>query len=105
MQSESSLACSYLYFGYLLPKIVRLLFSLSLGLLVCMHARPLNYLDTLVLQEHMRHVHKCVLYMPDMMSLGFTYNVNHVIMMSVAFALHSCHIGIRWHDVIGVCFA
>ena len=33
----------------------------------------------------------------------FAYDVNHVTMTSPAFAFHSCHIKIRWHDVIGVC--
>ena len=33
----------------------------------------------------------------------FAYDVNHVTMMSPAFMFHSCHIGMRWHDVIGVC--
>ena len=33
----------------------------------------------------------------------FTYDANHVTMMSPVFAFHSCHIETRWHDVIGVC--
>ena len=32
----------------------------------------------------------------------FTYDANHVTMMSPAFAFHSCHVGLRWHDIIGV---
>ena len=32
----------------------------------------------------------------------FTYDANHVTMMSPAFAYHSCHTGMMWHDVIGV---
>ena len=32
----------------------------------------------------------------------FTGDVNHITMMSAAFAFHSCHVGMRWHDVIGV---
>ena len=33
----------------------------------------------------------------------FAYDVKHVTMMSPAFVFHSCHVGMRWHDVIGVC--
>ena len=33
----------------------------------------------------------------------FAYDVNHVTMMSPAFVFHSCQVGMRWHDVIGVC--
>ena len=33
----------------------------------------------------------------------FAYGVNHVTMTSPAFVFHSFHIGMRWHDVIGVC--
>ena len=32
----------------------------------------------------------------------FTYDVNHVTMMSPVFAFHPCHMGMRWHDIIGV---
>ena len=32
----------------------------------------------------------------------FASCVNHVIMMSPAFAFHLCHVGMRWHDVISV---
>ena len=32
----------------------------------------------------------------------FTYDVNHITMTSPAFVFHSCHIGMRWHDIIGV---
>ena len=32
----------------------------------------------------------------------FTYDVNHVTMTSPAFAFHLCHIGMMWHDIIGV---
>ena len=46
---------------------------------------------------HMRKSH-----MADMTSLGFTYTVNHIVMMSLAFAFHLCHIGMMWHNVIGV---
>ena len=32
----------------------------------------------------------------------FAYDVNHVTMTSPAFAFHSCHVEMRWHDVIGI---
>ena len=32
----------------------------------------------------------------------FAYDANHVTMTSPAFVFHSCHIGMRWHDIIGV---
>ena len=32
----------------------------------------------------------------------FASCTNHVTMTSPAFAFHSCHVGMRWHDVIGV---
>ena len=32
----------------------------------------------------------------------FAYDVNHVTMMSPVFVFHSCHVEIRWHDVISV---
>ena len=33
----------------------------------------------------------------------FAYDANHVTMTSPAFMFHLCCIGMRWHDVIGVC--
>ena len=33
----------------------------------------------------------------------FAYDANHVTMTSPEFAFHSCHVGMRCHDVIGVC--
>ena len=32
----------------------------------------------------------------------FTYDVIHVTMTSPVFVFHSCHVGMRWHDVISV---
>ena len=32
----------------------------------------------------------------------FAYDVNHITMMSPVLAFHSCHVGMRWHDVTGV---
>ena len=33
----------------------------------------------------------------------FEYDANHVTMMSPVFTFHSCHVVMRWHDIIGVC--
>ena len=33
----------------------------------------------------------------------FTYDGNHITMMTPAFAFHSCHVERRWHDITGVC--
>ena len=33
----------------------------------------------------------------------FTYDANHITITSPAFTFHSCHIEMRWHDMIGVC--
>ena len=33
----------------------------------------------------------------------FTYDTNHVTMMSPVFAIHLGHIEMRWHDNISVC--
>ena len=70
--------------------------------LACIPARPLGYLDTLFLHRacvpcmHVCDVHsRC-----DVTTL--TYDVNHVIIMSLAFVFHSSHVGMRWYDVIGV---
>ena len=32
----------------------------------------------------------------------FASCANHITMTSTVFAFHSCHVGMRWHDVIGV---
>ena len=34
--------------------------------------------------------------------MKIAYDANYVIMTSPAFTFHLCHIGMRWHDVIGV---
>ena len=68
----------------------------------CAHARPLNYLDVLVLHRacspcmcmHVMHARHDV--------TRFTYNANHVIMILSAFVFHFCDVGMRWHNVIGV---
>ena len=32
----------------------------------------------------------------------FTYDANHVTITSPAFVFHSCHVEMRWHDIISV---
>ena len=65
-------------------------------------ARPFEYLDAPILliarapcsrtrDAHAQH---------DV--TRFASCVNHVTMTSPAFAFHSCHVGMRWHDVISV---
>ena len=64
--------------------------------------RPIEYLDTPILfiacvpcmHAHDAHAHHDV--------TRFAYDVNHITMTSPAFTFHLCHIGTRWHDVIGV---
>ena len=73
--------------------------------LACMSARPLGYLDmpfsiigcVPCMCTHDVHAQCDV--------TRFTYDVNHVTMTSPAFAFHSFHVGMRWHDIIGVCIA
>ena len=62
--------------------------------LACVHVRALKYLDVLVLHRACV-LCMCVLCMPNVMSVGFTYNVNHVIMTSSVFVFHLCHTGMR----------
>ena len=64
--------------------------------------RPFKYIDAPILIiacapcMHARDVHaQCDI-------TRFAYDVNHVTMMSPVFTFHSCHIGMRWHDVICV---
>ena len=65
--------------------------------------RPFRYLDAPILfiarvpcsHAHDMHAQRDV--------TRFASCVNHVTMTSPAFAFHSCHIGMRWHDVISVC--
>ena len=70
--------------------------------LTFMHVSPLNYLDTQFCREHMCHTCTHMSCMHNVTLLGFTYNVNHVIMTSPVFAFHSCHKEMRWYDIIGV---
>ena len=71
----------------------------------CLHSRPLRYLDVPYLyRAHAPCMHTHVMHgRNDVMR--FTYNVIHIIMMSLEFTFHSCHVGIRWHDVIGACIS
>ena len=73
--------------------------------LACMHARPLKYLDVLVFYRACAScMHAHIMHARHDITI-FTYNVNHVIMTSSEFTFHSCHVGMRWHDVIGVYIA
>ena len=64
--------------------------------------RPIEYLDMPILIiahvpcMHMSnaHAHRDI--------TRFAYDVNHVTMTSPVFAFHSCHVEMRWHDVISV---
>ena len=64
--------------------------------------RPFEYLDAPILiiarapcmRAHDVHAQHDV--------TRFASCANHVTMMSPAFAFHSCHVGMRWHDVFGV---
>ena len=67
----------------------------------CMHTSLLDYLGKPeLLKECLPYA--CVSQMPHVMLLGFAYNVNHVNMMSSGFEFHPCHVGLTWHDIIGV---
>ena len=64
--------------------------------------RPFEYLDVPILtiarapcsRAHDAHAQRDI--------TRFTSCVNHVTMTSPVFAFHSCHVGMRWHDVISV---
>ena len=65
--------------------------------------RPFEYLGTpILLREHTLCMHMCGVHASHDIT-RFAYDANHVTMKSPAFAFHSCHIGMRWNDVIGVC--
>ena len=65
--------------------------------LACVHVRPLNYLYTQVL--HRAHAPCMCVHIAYARHdvTRFTYNANHIIVTSAAFAFHSCHVGKRWH--------
>ena len=57
------LACSCLHFGYclVLRNVKQLFFAKFMS--ACMHARPFNYLDALVLHRaHVPCTHACIMY-------------------------------------------
>ena len=64
--------------------------------------RPFEYLSVPILiiahapcmHAHDMHDHHDV--------TRFAYDANHVTMTSPAFMFHLCHIGMLWHDIIGV---
>ena len=68
----------------------------------CMHTRPHRYLYTVYIFRghvpcmcaHAAHA-RCDV-------TRFAKNVNHIIMTSSAFMFHLRHVGMMWHDVIGV---
>ena len=67
-----------------------------------MNARPLRYLGaplSIVAHAPCIHIHDTDA-QHDI--TRFTYDVNHTTVMSPAFAFHLCHIGMRWHYIIGV---
>ena len=70
--------------------------------LACMYTRPLEYLDTIFLHRACAPCMLMHIVHPKHDVTRFTYNVNHVIMTSLSFAFHLCHVGMRWHDIIGV---
>ena len=56
-----------------------------------MDAGHANYLGVPELLRGISHADMQVLCIPYVTSLGFAYNVNHISMMSLWFAFHSCH--------------
>ena len=71
--------------------------------LACVHPRPLDYLDDALVLHRPHEPCMCTGIAHARHEITrFAYNVNHIIMMSLAFVFHSCHIGMRWHDIIGV---
>ena len=64
-----------------------------------------NCFDVLVsCKAHAPCMHMCIMHGRCDIT-RFTHNANHVIMMSLAFTFHLCHVGMRWHAVIGVCIS
>ena len=65
--------------------------------------RLFEYLSTPILViAHAPCTHACNVHAHHDIT-RFADDANHVTMTSPAFAFHSCHIGMRWHDVMGVC--
>ena len=64
--------------------------------------RPFEYLDAPILMiAHVPCTCVCDAHAQHDVT-RFAYDVNHITMMSPAFTFHSCHIVMRWHDVICV---
>ena len=67
-----------------------------------MHARPLDYIDVLVLHRACAPC-SCMFIAHGRHDITwFAYNVNDIIMTSLAFMFHSWHVGMRCHALIGV---
>ena len=65
--------------------------------------RPFKYLDMpILIIAHVPCMQACDTHAHHDVT-RFTYDVNHVTMMSPVFAFHLCHVETRWHDVISVC--
>ena len=65
--------------------------------------RPFKYLIALTLIiAHVPCTYVCDVHAHHDIT-RFAYDANHVTVMSPVFAFHSCHVELRWHDVIGVC--
>ena len=76
------------------------LISLSLSQLAYLSAHSNTYTHLIIAHApcmcmHDVHAHHDV--------TRFAYDVNHITMTSPVFVFHSRHVGMRWHDVIGVC--
>ena len=64
--------------------------------------RPFEYLDTpILIIARVPCTHACNAHAQHDIT-RFAYDVNHITMMSPGFVFHSCHVEMRWHDVIGV---
>ena len=64
--------------------------------------RPFGYLDTPILIIACAPCSRVCDEHAQRDITRFASSVNHVTMTSPAFAFHSCHVGMRWHDVISV---
>ena len=100
MQWESCLPCSSFAFWVFSTQILEAVIFAQFGL-AC---RPLGYLDVLFYIDRMHHVHACVKNARCAIT-RFAYNASHIIMTSAVFAFYLCHIGMKWHDMIGACIA
>ena len=68
--------------------------------LVGVPVRPFEYLDMpILIIAHAPCMCACNVHAHCDVTM-FTYDVNHITMTSPAFAFHSCHVEMRWHDVL-----